>query len=57
MLREIDMVDRQEAVESVRGRIEEIVSGTIVIVENSKYVTNGLVYGACYVCPELIWRI
>lgn len=51
------MVDRQEAVESVRGRIEEIVSGTIVIVENSKYVTNGLVYGACYVCPELIWRI
>ena len=52
-----NMGRQEEAMELVRSTIEDVVSGTVAIVENSNFITTGLIKGACYVYPELIRRI
>ena len=53
----MNMGRQEEAMELGRSMIEDVISGTIAIVENSNFITTGLIYGACYVYPELIRRI
>ena len=52
-----DMGRQEEIFQLGTGLLRDVVTGKIVIIENSNIVTMSFTYGACYVHPELVERI